>query len=69
MHYRIRIQGHLGPSWQAWFANLQVVQEDDGTSLLAGFLVDQAALYAVLTRIRTLGLTLLSLERSEAEGP
>ena len=62
MNYRIRIKGHLDSSWQEWFEGLQIVQEGDGTSLLAGFLKDQAALYALLLRIRALGLTLLSLE-------
>ena len=62
INYRIRVKGHLDPSWQEWFEGLQMVQKEDGTSLLAGFLRDQAALYALLLRIRTLGLTLLSLE-------
>ncbi len=65
MNYRIRVKGHLDSSWQEWFEGLQIVQEGDGTSLLAGFLKDQAALYALLLRIRAIGLTLLSLE-SEA---
>ncbi len=67
MKYHIRVKGHLSPSWQAWFEGVEIVQEADGTSLLAGFLRDQAALYGILLRIRTLGLTLLSL--SSEEGP
>jgi hypothetical protein len=67
MKYHIRVKGHLSPSWQAWFEGVEIVQEEDGTSLLAGFLRDQAALYGILLRIRTLGLTLLSL--SSEEGP
>jgi hypothetical protein len=42
-----------------------MVQEEEGTPLLAGFLRDQAALYGILLKIRTLGLTLLSLESEE----
>jgi len=67
MKYHIRVKGHLSLSWQAWFEGVEIVQEADGTSLLAGFLRDQAALYGILLRIRTLGLTLLSL--SSEEGP
>jgi hypothetical protein len=67
MRYHIRVKGHLDPSWQAWFEGVEIVQEADGTSLLAGFLRDQAALYGILLRIRTLGLTLLS--HSSEEGP
>ena len=51
--------------WREWFEGLQVVQEEGGTSRLSGFLRDQAALYALLLRIRTLGLTLLWLENEE----
>jgi len=53
---------------RAWFEGLQIVQEEDGTSRLSGFLKDQAALYALLLRIRSLGLTLLSLESDARTG-
>ena len=62
-HYRIRIRGHLDPVWSAWFDGLSVVQADDGTTELAGPLVDQAALYGLLTRLRDLGATLLLVEQ------
>src|SRR5258708_12414767 len=65
MKYHIRVKGHLGPSWQAWFEGVEIVQEADGTSLLAGFLRAQAALYGILLRILTLGLTFLSLSSTE----
>ncbi|GHO72334.1 hypothetical protein KSD_01050 [Ktedonobacter sp. SOSP1-85] len=67
MHYRIRINGHLGPSWREWFELLEIVEEVAGTTLLYGQLADQAALYSVLLKIRNLGLTLRSLETSEDE--
>jgi hypothetical protein len=38
--YRIRIRGHLDPTWSAWFDSLAVVQADDGTTELAGPLAD-----------------------------
>ena len=66
MHCRIRITWHLDPSWQAWFDDLDIVQESGGTTLLIGHLPDQAALYGVLLTIRRLGLSLLSLETNEA---
>ena len=65
MHYRIRVKGHLASSWQSWFAPLQIRNEASGTSVLAGLLPDQAALYGVLLKIDRLGLTLLSLESAE----
>jgi hypothetical protein len=61
--YRIRIRGHLDSSWSAWFGDLEIMQSDDGTTTLAGPLVDQAALYGLLGRLRDLGATLLAVER------
>ena len=66
--YRIRIRGHLDADWSAWFDNLTISQEDDGTTALTGPLVDQAALYGLLGRLRDLGATLLSVERLAAGG-
>ena len=68
MHVSIRIKGHLDPSWQQWLEELQIVHEENGTSLLTGVLKDQAALFGVLKRIDHLSLTLLSLERSDQDG-
>jgi hypothetical protein len=60
--YRIRIRGHLDPAWSTWFDDLTVTQADDGTTELAGPLVDQAALFGLLARLRDLGATLLLVE-------
>lgn len=68
MQYRIRVQGHLDPSWQDRFGGFCIEQQETGTTLLSGTLPDQAALHGVLLQIIRLGLTLLSLETSEAPG-
>jgi len=65
VHYHIRIKGQLASTWQPWFAPLQITSEASGTTVLAGPLPDQAALYGVLLKIDRLGLTLLALESSE----
>jgi hypothetical protein len=62
MRYRIRVKGHLDTFWQAWFENLSITHDGDGTSLLSGPIRDQAALYGLLIKLRDLGLTLLFLE-------
>jgi hypothetical protein len=67
--YRIRIRGHLDPAWSTWFDSLTVTQADDGTTELAGPLVDQGALFGLLARLRDLGATLLLVERLAADGP
>jgi hypothetical protein len=68
-HYRIRIRGHLDPTWSAWFDSLTVTQADDGTTELVGPLADQAALFGLLARLRDLGATLLQVERLPADRP
>jgi hypothetical protein len=67
--YRIRIDALLDPSWSAWLDGLTITEQDDGTTTLAGALVDQAALYGVLGRLRDLGATLLSVERLDPGRP
>lgn len=59
--YQIRIRGHLGQPWQEWFAGLTLTLETDGTTLLTGPVVDQAALYGILKRVSDLGMPLLSI--------
>jgi hypothetical protein len=60
--YRIRIRGHLDPACSAWLDSLTVAPSDDGTTELVGPLVDQAALFGLLARLRDLGATLLLVE-------
>jgi hypothetical protein len=43
--------------------NLTISREDDGTTAMTGPLVDQAARYGLLGRLRDLGATLLFVER------
>jgi hypothetical protein len=66
--YRLRVSGHLDDRWAEWFGGLTVQRQTDGTTVLVGPVVDQAALHGVLIRIRDLGLPLLSVNR-EVEAP
>ena len=59
--YEIRIKGHLDDRWAAWFGGLTVTLEENGETLLAGPVVDQAALHGVLRKVRDLGMPLLSV--------
>jgi hypothetical protein len=60
--YRIRVQGELGPQWTAWFEGLTVTPTADGETCLTGPVMDQAALYGLLRKVRDLGLPLLAVE-------
>ena len=60
--YRFRVKGHLNDRWSDWFGGLTIHHQEDGTTLLVGPVVDQAALHGVIIRIRDLGLPLLSVK-------
>jgi hypothetical protein len=59
--YQIRIKGHLGREWTDWFEGLTIILEEDGNTLLTGPVIDQAALYGLLKKVRDLGMPLLSV--------
>src|SRR5438105_15429589 len=59
--YEIRIKGHLSPQWIDWFGGLTLTLEDNGETLLTGPVVDQAALYGLLRKVRDLCMPLLSV--------
>ena len=61
MVYQIRIKGHLEPRWTNWFEGMTITLENNGDTLLTGPVVDQAALYSLLRKVRDLGLPLLSV--------
>jgi hypothetical protein len=67
--YEIRVEGHIGDSWSSWFEGLSLHHETNGETVLRGCLADQAALHGVLTRIRDLGLPLVSVRRVSCDGP
>jgi hypothetical protein len=61
--YEIRVKGHLNTRWADWFDGLTLTQERDGTTVLTGSVVDQAALHGLLGKVRDLGLPLIAVRR------
>ena len=59
--YEIRVKGHLGSRWAAWFDGLSLTNEDDGITVIRGPVVDQAALHGLLHKLRDVGIPLVSL--------
>ncbi len=60
--YEFQVKGRLDGRWSDWLGGLAVQRQEDGTTLLVGAVVDQAALHGLLIRIRGLGLPLLSVK-------
>src|ERR687894_38815 len=65
MVYQIRVKGHLGPQWTDWFGGLTITLEEGGDTLLTGPVADQAALHGLLTKVRDLGIPLISAIRAK----
>jgi hypothetical protein len=63
--YEVRLKGHLPNRWAGWFGEVTIGLEEDGTTVLTCPAIDQAALYGLLKKVRTLGMLLLSVDRIE----
>ena len=61
--YEIRLQGQLPERWAGWFGDVAIGLDEDGTTVLTCPAIDQAALYGLLKKVRSLGLPLLSVNR------
>lgn len=68
-HYEIRVAGHLAPRWSAWFDGLAVATDDDGTTVIHGPVVDQAALHGLLQKVRNVGIPLVSVTQLPSAAP
>ena len=65
--YQIRVKGHLDYQRTDWFENFSLLGEADGTTLITGSVLDQAALYGLLKKVRDLNIPLLSVNQIGAE--
>jgi hypothetical protein len=67
--YEIRVKGLLGSRWTAWFDGLSITNEGDGTTVIRGPVVDQAALHGLLQKLRDIGIPLASLTELPPDAP
>ena len=63
--YEIRVAGVLDSRWAAWFNGLHI-SDQGGEAVIRGLLEDQPALHGLLTKVRDLGLCLISVRRLDA---
>jgi hypothetical protein len=59
--YEIHVEGHLEDLWSNWFDGLAIRNDPNGETTLTGLLVDQSALFGVLSKIHDLNLVLISI--------
>ena len=65
--YLIRIKEKVSHQVLDWFENEMVVTTDQGETIMACTIIDQAALHGVLSKIRDLNLTLISIAKVELQ--
>jgi hypothetical protein len=58
----IVVKSHLDMDWSGWFEGLTITHNDRGETLFSGQLRDQAAFYGLLTKVRNMGLFLISVK-------
>jgi len=64
--YRIRLKSNLDGSWTDWFEGMEIRHEENST-VLEGEIADSAALHALLNRINSMNLTIISLENLHSD--
>jgi hypothetical protein len=67
--YEIQVQGQLDPQRSKWFEGMALTHIEKGESglactIISGPVIDQPALHGLLTKIRDLNLTLISIRQS-----
>jgi hypothetical protein len=63
----IRVQGQIDRHWSDWLGGLTITHTDQNETVLTGPVVDQAALYGLLAKLRDLGLPVLSVKLGETD--
>lgn len=63
--YELRVDGHLDQHWSTWFGALTLTH-DEGTTILRGPVTDQAELHGLISKVRDLGVTLISVTSVDA---
>jgi hypothetical protein len=68
-HCEIVVKSHLDMDWSGWFEGLTITHNDRGETLFSGQLRDQAAFYGLLTKVRDMGLFIISVKYIAAGSP
>ena len=63
----IRIKGQIKKGWSEWFGGLTISYSESNETILTGLVPDDAALYGIISRLRDLGLQLISLSSKETQ--
>lgn len=60
----IRVKEQVDEHWSEWFEGLKITHTEAGGTVLSGLLSDESAVYGLITKIRDLGLHMLSVKNT-----
>ena len=58
---KIRVKGQLDKEWSEWLGGMAITHDIYGETTLNGVVADQSALYGLLSKLRDLGLELVTV--------
>jgi hypothetical protein len=64
-HTEIHVKGKLNPRWSYWFEDMHIQIDAYGNTVLSGLLPDKSCVYGILSRLSSLGITLISVSCTE----
>jgi hypothetical protein len=64
----IVVRGRIDSEWSDWLGGLAISHTEQDETILTGAIVDQSALYGLLTKLRDLGVPLLAVRSEGTEG-
>ncbi len=64
-YVEIRLEGHLDKKWLDWLDGINIIHTAQNQTLLRGSVQDQAGLYGLITKLRDLGVKLVSVNYGE----
>jgi hypothetical protein len=69
LQVEVRVKRRIDERWSEWLDNLTISHPDQDETVLTGCIVDQAALYGLMAKLRDMGLPLWSVRCAEPGEP
>jgi hypothetical protein len=63
----VKVRGALTADQARWFDGFQITEDSAGNAVLFGEVADGSAFYGLMSRVRDLGLTVVSVERVQED--